>query len=295
MGAIDCHIHHYPDAARQDPMQWARERGEAHWAELVTSLAGKRPLQGWASAAQLQADMQTAGVDMAVMQGWYWEKQATCREHNRFMAERCAASDRRLRFFATVQPAEGEACLRDLEEAIGNGAAGIGELFPMAQGYAMDDPVFAQVLALAEARKLPVLLHVTEPLGHLYKGKIIAPLMDYQELITRHPQVTFILAHWGGGLPFFELNPYVRELFRNVYYDTSASPLLYREDVWRSVVDLVGAEKILYGSDYPLRLYPRKQPDPSFLPLLEEIEQAPLTDSERKAILSGNAAKLLSH
>ena len=93
-------------------------------------------------------------------------------------------------------------------------------------------------------------------------------------------------------MPFYELNEHVRKRFANVWYDVAASPLLYDPKVFRSVVDVVGSEKVLYGSDYPLRLYPSKQEKPDFSTFLAEIQEAGLTETERKNILGDNASRL---
>ena len=68
------------------------------------------------------------------------------------------------------------------------------------------------------------------------------PLEDYVKLATSFPETTFILAHWGGGLPFFELNQQVRGTLSNIYYDTAASPLIYEPSIFRRVIDLIGPE-----------------------------------------------------
>ena len=57
----------------------------------------------------------------------------------------------------------------------------------------------------------------------------------------------------------------MRQDLQNVYYDTAASPLLYDQRVYRAVADCVGAERILFGSDYPLRVFPREQKEPDFV------------------------------
>lgn len=60
----------------------------------------------------------------------------------------------------------------------------------------------------------------------------------------------------GGGLPFYEMNPRYKELFQNVRYDTAANPLLYDIKSIKTVISMVGPNRLLYGSDFPLLLYP---------------------------------------
>jgi predicted TIM-barrel fold metal-dependent hydrolase len=94
-----------------------------------------------------------------------------------------------------------------------------------------------------------------------------------------------VCAHWGGGLPFYTLMPEVEKALENVYFDTAISPFLYRPDIYRHVSQLIGADKILFGSDYPVLPASR---------LLKEIDEIGLPDIDRTAILSGNARRLLN-
>jgi uncharacterized protein len=80
---------------------------------------------------------------------------------------------------------------------------------------------------------------------------------------------------------------------RNVWYDTAASPLLYDTRIFRQAVDLIGADRILFGSDYPLLLYPRKIREPALDRFLEEIAGAGLTDQEKEKILGANFRHLM--
>jgi predicted TIM-barrel fold metal-dependent hydrolase len=291
---VDAHTHAYPPEIFADPAGWARARGEHHWAELVGPRAdGKRSLQGFADQATMLRAMDAAGVGHCVLLGWYWEQHETCVWHNAVMAEWVQASPDRFSAFASVQPRAGAAALENLKRSRDAGLGGVGEVFPAAQGFAMDDPGWEKVLAWAAAEKLPVNLHVPEPAGRDYPGYIAAPLHDYQRLARRHPRVNFIFAHWGGLLPLLALNPAVRADLRNVYYDTAASPLLYDPAVYRRVADAVGAEKILFGSDYPLRVFPREQREPDFARPVAEVKKSGLTGKELALVLGGTLRKLL--
>ena len=70
----------------------------------------------------------------------------------------------------------------------------------------------------------------------------------------------------------------------NVFFDTAASPFLYTPEVYNQVIQLVGADKILFGSDYPLLAQSR---------LLKEIGALDLPEETKNLILSGNALRLL--
>ena len=96
--------------------------------------------------------------------------------------------------------------------------------------------------------------------------------------------MTIILAHWGGGLPFYALMPEVKKAIKNVFFDTAASPLLYSPQIYEQAVSLVGAERILFGSDYPLLEQGRA---------LKEITSLNLSEEAKNLILAGNAQRLL--
>ena len=83
-------------------------------------------------------------------------------------------------------------------------------------------------------------------------------------------------------------------LFKNVYYDTAASPLLYDPGVFNLAVEAVGAEKLLYGSDYPLMLYPRLEKTPGFVRFIDEIREVVPDTRVLSLILGGNARRLFS-
>ena len=292
---IDVHTHRYPPEVFADPVAWARAHGEHHWAALVGPRPDSKPgLQGWATRAQMLRAMDRAGVERCVLLGWYWENHDTCVWHNQHLAQWIREDPGRFSAFACVQPLAGPAALDDLQRARDAGFCGIGEVFPAAQGFAMDDIAWRQILAWAAREKLPVNLHVPEPAGHTYPGYIAAPLRDYQRLARAHPAVTFIFAHWGGLLPLYALNPSVRRDLQNVYYDTSASPLLYEPRVYRLVADIIGADRILFGSDYPLRVFPRTQRQPNFTAPLADARASGLPVSALKKILGANARRLLN-
>lgn len=285
----DVHVHHYPAEARENPAEWALERKEGHWAQLV--IQGP---QGWASDEELIAALDAVAPDArAVMQGWYWEETATCHDQNNFLLETARRSGGRLAASVSVNPALGaEICRELLEDAGEKGAVGIGELHPAAQRFTFTDPAWGEVCRIAREREWPITLHVSEPVGHVYSGRLDTPLEDYVAMLEAYPDNRFIFAHWGGGLPFFSLNRRVGKALRNVWYDTAASPLLYGPKVWTMAHHGVGAGRICFGSDFPLRLYPRQERAPSIARLARELAACELPQADEAAIRGGNAAAL---
>lgn len=273
MTVVDAHVHLYPPEVAADPAGWAARKGERHWAVLcIRKRRDGRPVQGLPSIDELLAAMDLAGIDRVVLLGWYWESPETCVWQNRFYAECVRSHPKRVAACATVHPAAGRAAVLDeLARARDEGLRGLGELSPHSQGYSCDDPVFAAALTWCAEANWPVNLHVTDPESRPFTGRIDTPAPDFVQLARRFPETTFVLAHWGGLLPLRDRT--IAEA-RNVYFDTAASPLLYDASVWKRFEAVVPPERVLFGSDYPLNLYPRVSVQAEMATFLAEARAA---------------------
>ena len=261
MPVVDCHVHLYPPEVNVAPSAWAKVRGEHHWDLLCTRVRRSGGgVQGFPDVATLLRAMDHAGVERVVLQGWYWEHHDTCVFQNLFFERVLAAHPDRISACMTLNPRQDlGSALAEMRRCRDAGFCGIGELSPHSQRIAVNSPEWQGLLAEAAALRLPVLLHVTEPAGRGYPGRIPTPLGDFTEMAASHPGVTFILAHRGARLP---MDPVFGEKVRgmeNVCFDTAASPLLYDPRVFQEMISAVGAHRLLFGSDYPLVLYPREQ------------------------------------
>ncbi|MEJ5199732.1 MAG: amidohydrolase family protein, partial [Anaerolineae bacterium] len=226
--------------------------------------------------------------------GEYRQRHEACVEANDRALALLRRWPDRISAFAVVQPKAGRKALDELARCLDAGMAGVGELGPYGQGYTLDDPDFLRLVEACIQRNVPINLHVNEEIGHFYLGKSATPLLHYYRLACRYPELKLILAHWGGGLLFYELMPEVRRNLRNVWYDTAGSPLLFPSAaIFRAALDCVDHRKLLYGSDYPLLLYPRRQAEPDFRPFVAEIEGLGLSAEVYEDIMGNNAARLL--
>jgi len=287
-GIWDSHVHGYPKDVSRAASSWGLARGETHWLELVT----EGP-QGWADAEELLREMDRCGVERSLLLGWYWERAETCREQNGWYQRWVTAWPDRFSAFLSMHAdmLEPEA---ELERGRDWGALGVGELLPEVQSEGgWSDKGWERIIQWTSEAGWPINLHVTEPAGHRYPGRIATPLDRLTDIFETYPDQVWILAHWGGGLPFYSLNRRVAKALKNCYYDTAATPLLYSKRIWRTVIDLVGAERILFGSDYPLRVYPRKQAEAEMHSFLESFAMTELSDLERDQIGSGNLKRVL--
>lgn len=249
-GLIDHHVHLYPAELNRDPAGWAEARGETHWARLcVRWRKSGEPVQEFPDVDGLLRAMDGAGVARAVLLGWYWENHDTCAWHNRAMAGWVREHPDRLAAYATIHPgAAAEVVTSELRKAREEGLSGLGELSPQSVGVGMVTEGLTAALGLAAQWGWPVNLHVTDPAGRAYPGKIETPAEDFFALARRWPTVKFVLAHWAGGYD-------VRE-HRNVWVDTAAAPLIHGDAAWAMRGRTVRPEQVLFGSDFPLRLRP---------------------------------------
>ncbi len=291
MKIIDSHVHLYPPAVSRDPAAWAAAEGEMHWATLSTRRRRDgRPVQGFPGLDDLLRAMDAASVQRAILQGWYWNRPESCVAQNRFYADCIRAHPDRLSACGAFHPGLGEeGALAEVRRMKAEGFVGLGELSPHSQGYAVDDRIFRAVLTLAGELNFPVTLHVTDPDSRSYPGRVDTPLDDFVRLAGEYPQIHFILAHWGGLLPLRDLTAVT---LANVYYDTAASPLLYDSTIWQRFSAAVGAGRILFGSDFPLNLYPKLDSDSAMIRLVDEARGAGLEPAKLDALLEGNAARL---
>lgn len=275
---IDFHTHIFPPQIRENRADYSRR--DPYFGILFSN-----PRAKLASAEELIASMDTAGIEASVILNFGWRDLELCIETNDYILECIHRFSKRLIGFCTVPPMRGEAAVREVERCVRGGIRGIGELMPEGQGYDLaDKEVMAPLTWVAMRYHLPILCHASEPVGHQYPGKGKTTPEVLYRFITHFPHQPLIFAHWGGGLPFYGLMPEVAAELRNVYFDTAASRLLYRPEIFHHITQIVGAEKVLFGSDYPLL----SQED-----FLEEVRSLDLPWSTLEALLGGNAWRLL--
>lgn len=288
---IDAHVHYMPPLTSEELDALCRR--EPYWGLLLRPPAGARSLQGWVSAERMLQDMDAAGVEYVVVQAQYRRTHEACVEHNDQLLALVRRWPQRVIAFATIQPLAGAAARDELRRCLDNGMRGVGELNPYAQGFGMDHPDFLRLVERCIAYDVPLSLHVSEEVGRYYLGKSTTPLRHYYWLACRYPELKLILAHWGGGLFFYELMPAVRKALRNVWYDTAASPLLYpTAEIFEVALRCIDHRKLLFSSDYPLILYPRRQSEPDLHTFRAQV-QSLLPPEVGQAVLGGNAARLL--
>jgi len=275
---VDFHTHVFPP-------QIKKNRGQYIDRDPCFAILYSNPEAEIATAEELIAEMDKTGIDISVILNIGWTTHELCVETNDYIIDAVSRYPKRLVGFGAVQPQSTKAAVAEIERCAGAGLRGIGEIRPDLQLFDFaDETVMTPFVEALQQHNLILLTHASEPVGHSYPGKGgITPDVLYP-FITSYPDLTIVCAHWGGGLPFYSLMPEVKEAMKNVYFDTAASPFLYSPDVYSQGIRLAGADKILFGSDYPL-LPPRR--------LLEEIKALDMNRETKDLMLSCNALRLL--
>ncbi|HUR20293.1 MAG TPA: amidohydrolase family protein, partial [Vicinamibacterales bacterium] len=177
----------------------------------------------------------------------------------------------------------------------------------------LDDERFWPLYEAANDRNGLLMIHPTYPVGvesmteywlmplngFLFDTTLAASKLVFSGVAKRYPRIRWILGHLGGTIPylaerldrgyraFADCRKHIDELpteylKRQFYYDTvnfSQGPL-------KLAIEFAGAEHVLAGSDYPHQIG-------SISLMLEALRALPITEAQRKAILGGNAKRLL--
>jgi hypothetical protein len=269
---VDAHVHLLPDRVRQHA---ARVAAADPW--FAACHAGGRRMAG---EQDLLEHLDGAGIDRAVVFTWPFADPGLCAEANDFVAALQRRHPDRVAGCGIVQPAHPDAA-GELRRCARLGLRGIGELNADAQAFALDGDELPRLAAASIELDLPWTLHCSEPVGHAYPGKGTATPERLVRFIERAAGLRLVAAHLGGGLPLYAHMPEIRELCATIWFDIAAVPHLYRSSALRSVVDLVGAGRVLLGTDFPLLGMDR---------YLGALDRAGIAGAERELVCGGSAA-----
>jgi aminocarboxymuconate-semialdehyde decarboxylase len=179
-------------------------------------------------------------------------------------------------------------------------------------GRELSDPTFAPVFERCQEYELPVLLHplnvvgaarlspfyLTNLLGNPVETAVAAAHLVFGGVLDRFPRLQVCLPHAGGALPYLygrlqhgqRVRPEVRDRARRPFgaylrrftYDAiSHSP-----EALRYLVSLVGADRVMLGSDYCFDMGYERPRDII-------TKRLGLKAADQARILRGNAARLL--
>ena len=207
----------------------------------------------FSTAEELISSMNSNNISASIVQGMGWSDIGLNSYVNDYLIESAQNYSGRIFPLTGITPHSGATGVKEAERCISQGIYGFGEIHSDLQGFDITSyEIMAPYMDLLSIKNMPIVIHSSEPVGHRYPGKGTASPEKLWQLVCNFPNSKIILAHWGGGTPFYELMPEVSKAFQNVYYDCAASPYLYTASIFNTVRSLVNHKKILFGSDYPV-------------------------------------------
>jgi hypothetical protein len=273
---IDFHTHIFSDEIKNNRAVYLEK--EPLFNELYAN-----PKAKLANAEELIAEMAVQNVDISVVQNFQWLDSGLCHETNAYFGQVIAQHPGKLMGFGMCCLDNPQRAIKEIEYCARIGLKGIGEIRPKIS-LLTDIAKIKPVIECLQENHLILLTHASEPVGHQYSGKGDITPEALFPFIAAFPDLKLVCAHWGGGLPFYNLMPEVKTALTNVYFDSAASPYLYSPAIYSQIDSLIGTDRCLFGSDYPL-LKPQR--------LLRDLESQNLPEAVKYKFLAGNALRLL--
>ena len=193
---------------------------------------------------------------------------------NEFIASEVSIFPDKLIGLGTLHP-ESDDLKGDLEHIKELGLHGV-KLHADIQKFRIDDPRCLKIYELCETENMPVLMHTGDYRYNYSNPNRLLPVLN------SFKKLTIIGAHLGGWSVWEEACEKLAG-YPNFYVDSSSSLYELPINTATDIIRRYGADRVLFGSDYPVF-----SPDIE----LERFMALPLTDDERRAILSENVLKL---
>ena len=200
-------------------------------------------------------------------------------EGNDAMLALCKSEGSLVRMLVTVNPNFTEHARGEIERCVERGAVGI----KLLASRRADDPLLDPICALAAKRGLPILHHIWQHRRREWPGQEISDGADLARLARRHPKVTFVLAHIGGGGDYQHTFAAIRDV-KNIVADTSGSGV--DRGMLDEAVGAIGSQRLLWGCDLTME---------TGLAKLRALENTGLSsDDDVQDIRWRNAARVFS-
>ncbi|MEG0272248.1 MAG: amidohydrolase family protein [Hydrogenoanaerobacterium sp.] len=191
---------------------------------------------------------------------------------NNFIVEKCKKYERFMGF-ATLHPLQ-EDWESELERIVQLGLRGV-KFHPDFQHFNIDDSTMLPVYKKISQAKLPILFHIGDE-----RYDFSSPKRLYN-VLQKLPELTCIAAHFGGYCRWEDAARYL--LCDNLYFDTSSSLWKLTNDEATGLIHHFGAEKFMFGTDYPMWSHAEE---------LERFLKLKLSDAENERILHGTFEEL---
>ena len=160
---------------------------------------------------------------------------------NDFISETVKEHPDRFVGFGTIH-ADFEGKCDEIERMISLGLSGV-KIHPDSQHFNVDDPRMFEVYDSIQGR-LPILVHCGD-----YRYDYDSP-WRVRNVLDNFPKLTFIAAHFGGWSVQDLAAEYL--LDTGCYLDCSSSMMYLGAKRSKELIRMYGAERFLFGSDYPM-------------------------------------------
>lgn len=260
---IDCHCHVYPDNIAPKAVSGISE---------FYDLEETEDLKSRGTVANMQQREHAAGIYHQIIFSVATTPHQV-KSINRFIANAVSGSEKNLTGLGTVHP-DSPDIKQDIDEIINLGLKGI-KIHPDFQQIAADDLRFFKVYEYCEGR-LPLLIHCGDYRKNYSNPENIAPILE------NFPCLTVVGAHLGGWSVWDEAVK-VLPYYNNFFVDCSSSLQYLKPERALEIIRSYGAEKVMFGTDYPL--WDPEESYKSFLSLN-------LTEEEKEQITHLTAEKI---
>ena len=268
---------------------------EERWEEMERQGVDRQALSVWADLF---------GYGMPAQEGARWH-----RALNETLSEVAQAHPQRLSMLASVPLQDAHRAAMELEYGVKQCGAVGGVVAANVDGTNLGDAPLDSFWAATVELDVPVFIHPTQPtpppraskyglnvsVQYIYDTTVTVGSLIFSGVLDRFPTLNLMLAHGGGFFPY-QVGRFDR-MYRNLeaptvpaqppsaylrrfYYDT----ILHHTGTLRYLLDLVGRDRLLLGTDYP---FPPAEREP--LHLLEDAGCSP----QDIALIAGDNAKRL--
>ena len=223
---IDAHCHIYPDKVAAKAIETV---GDFYKIEM--SCPG--------TVSDLLSRQRQAGITASIVHSVAIKPQ-TVQSINDFIAAASAANPSLIGFATMHQDFEDMAA--EVERCIALGLRGF-KLHPDSQGVNADDPRLLRLYELIEGR-LPLILHCGD-----YRWDFSHP-RRIRQILQDFPNLVLNAAHFGGWSIYDLAVEYLEDA--RCYMDVSSASVYLGPRRTTELIHIYGAERILFGSDYPM-------------------------------------------
>ena len=193
---------------------------------------------------------------------------------NAFIAAQVKARPDRFIGFGSLHPD-----MQDVEAGVQSiidlGLHGV-KLHPDMQAFALDEDRAIRLVKAVEAKGLPMMIHAGDYRYHYSNPPQI------RKMLAEAPDLTVIAAHFAGYSVWDEAESLAGT--KNMYVDCSSSMYAMTDEEIVRRIRLFGADRVMFGTDYPM-WEPERE--------LERFMSLPLHDDEREQVLWKTAASVL--